>query len=255
METRKAITKVILPIYTLLKYIETHEVINRKWYVRATVGPLLILAFLVLTFVGTKKMNTSCTILYTEILFSGYLRIYEKIVQAYPENQTIFFVVPTESLEPVKEFLNKHQRLILVLLFAVSCVLGRISIYLTGIGRVLTSLLITLYARDSGWFQRLGVFVGEHQGVAEIVAHIALFLCLFVLLGYLLKISWAIVFSFFGSLSLLIVLQNVLSLKIGMEALFDETRPIFVMDTGNPAIMFFLPIFVMGLVAQLVTSK
>lgn len=248
--------RIVLPAYTLLKHVKESRILQSNWYTKVSIGPVLIIVFSFMTFVGIRQTRISSTILFTEVLFSGYLRIVEKIMTTSDtEEQIIFFLFSTKSLFPLKSLLVRHEKNILVVLFAASCIFGYLSVYIMKIGRLLLSILVVLYVRDSGWLKQVLKALNIDVLFFEVALHLALLIAAFSIMGYVVKFLWAVIFSFVGSMSLTVVLQDTLGIRVEAETLFDEAKSWLVVGPRNPAMIFVFSFFLMGMVSQFMILK
>lgn len=248
--------RIILPAYTLLKHLKESRILQSNWYTKVSIGPVLIIVFSFMTFVGIRQTRISSTILFTEVVFSGYLRVVEKIMaMSHTDEQVIFFVFSTKSLLPLRSLLVRHEKNILVVLFAASCIFGYLSVYITKIGRLLLSVLLVLYVRDSGWFKQVLGALNIDVLFFEMALHLVLLIAVFSIMGYVVRFLWAVLFSFVGSMSLTVVLQDTLGIRVEAETLFDEAKSWLVVGPGNPAMLFVFSFFLLGMVSQFMILK
>lgn len=252
----KEIARILFPVYALLKRIEESRMISEEWYVKVSLGPALVIAFLALIFVGVRQKGISNTILFNEILFSAYFRCYEKMAVVYGPDERIFFFFDPEVLKPVKEFLDNHEKEVFLTVAITAFVMGYISTYILSISRFLISTTTALYAQDNALLQKLGIFRENTQNTTiETILYLVIFVVMFVLLGYALEYIWAAVFSAMGSLSLLVTLECFYGLKTGMTAFFDEDEPFLTISPENPTILYLISLFTLGMVSQLILLK
>lgn len=255
---KKEVMSVLFPVYSLLKIIErrSRESIQEQ-YINKVTGFLLVILFSVLTFVGITKKKMSNTILFSEIVFSGYFRFYEKITRPSSSEERMFIFFTPETLKPIAQFCDKHDIMVFLGLLITSFVMGYISGYILEIARFLISVAITFYAQDNSLFKEMGLFSDESNEIIQIIAYFVLFVIIFVVMGLGLKYALAGVFSAMGSLSLSVVLESFFGLKLGMEEIFNEsdTNPIWKVSPDNPGLIFFGTFFFLGLMSQLILLK
>eukprot|EP00866_Antonospora_locustae_P000181 jgi/Antlo1/181/1120 len=256
LSMKEEAARIILPAYTLLKHVRKSSILKSNWYTKVSIGPALIIVFSFMTFVGIRQTRISNTILFTEILYSGYLRVVEKIMAtSQTDEQVVFFFFSTKSLLPLKSLLVQHEKNTLVALFAASCIFGYLSVYIMKIGRLLLSILVVLYVRDSGWFKQTLEALNIDLLFFEVAIHLALLIAAFLVMGYVVKFFWAVLLSFVGSMSLTVVLQDTLGVRVEAETLFDESKSWLVVGPGNPAMLFVFSFFLLGMVSQFMILK
>jgi hypothetical protein len=249
---KREIGRVFLP-YTLFETI-LHLPLGNELYIKGA-GIILLLLSGIMTFMGIKWMTISATILFSEILTSEYLRINQKLARV-DENTDIFFGLNIDVLKTLQKYIiNLNTKVVIIILIIISFILGSLSAYVTLMARIVFSILAVVHLRDNNWFVKFGDIIGTQNSVVQILAHIAAFMIVFLVLGYILRIFWAIIFSVAGSLTILLIVEKFFNMPLGLEVLFDESVPLFVLDSKRPAPLVAISLSIMGLIVQLVASK
>lgn len=251
---KREVGRVFLP-YSLFEFIG-EATLGNSWYMKQGPGVVLMVIFSFMTFIGIRKASISSAILFSEMLISEYLRIIQKLNRPLDKNSDMFFGLNFSILRTLKNhLLAMNKKVVIAILVVLSVFLGHVSVYVTLMGRTIVALLAVVHLRDNNWFVRLGTAIGTHNFWVEVAAHVAAFAIVFFVLGYFFRVFWAITFSLVGSLSILLVLEKFFNLPVGLEALFDESVPLFLLDPERPGILIAMSLFGLGLIFQLLILK